>query len=151
MEEIEEYYIGNRLQISKYLCRRMGKPEDAEDVLQNAFYRALKWKHTRRGEKVSSWMYSIIENAIKDYKKKERGQEADFFIEISEEPVSGFAQDIDRFLSNIKSPLKKRVLELYLKDGLKMVEIFRLLNIPYSTVKSIVRRFRDEIKNKGYV
>ena len=96
-------------------------------------------------------MFSIIENCIKDFKKKEKGAEVDYVFDIQEEQDTLVIQDVDKYLASIKKPLKKEVLRLYLVHNLKMVEIYRLMNIPYSTVKTIVTRFRKELKDKGYV
>ena len=149
-KDIEEYYKSNRNALVNYIYRKVGKYEDAEDILHNAFYRAMKWKHTR-GESMEKWMFSIIENCIKDFKKKEKGAEVDYVFDIQEEQDTLVIQDVDKYLDSIKKPLKKEVLRLYLVHNLKMVEIYRLMNIPYSTVKTIVTRFRKELKDKGYV
>lgn len=149
-KDIEDYYKENRGGLVNYINRKVGRYEDAEDILHNAFYRAMKWKHTRV-ERMDKWMFSIIENCIKDYKKRERGADADYIFHIQEEQDTLLIQDVDRYLNSVQKPLKREILRLYLVHNLKMVEIYRLMNIPYSTVKTVVTRFRKELKEKGYV
>ena len=96
-------------------------------------------------------MLSIIDNAIKDFKRKEKGQSADYVFEIVEEQDTLSIRDMDKYIDAIDSPLRKRIISLFVIENMKMVEIYRLLNIPYSTVKTIIRRFKNDIVKKGYV
>ena len=53
--------------------RMMGKPEDAEDVAQEAFLSAYRAFHRFRGEsKVTTWLYRITVNAALMKLRKEK-------------------------------------------------------------------------------
>lgn len=150
---IEEYYKLNRSNLIAYIYKKVKNIEDSEDILHNAFYRALRWNRTFSylNGQIHQWMLSIIDNAIKDFKRKEKGQSADYVFEIVEEQDTLSIRDMDKYIDAIDSPLRKRIISLFVIENMKMVEIYRLLNIPYSTVKTIIRRFKNDIVKKGYV
>ena len=148
MTILGEYYEKSRDSWIKYLESKTRCHEDAEDILHNAFYRALRWEKSYSTSKgiLDSWMGSIINNAIKDYYKNEKGAEVNYVFEIGEINDLLPIRDVDRYIESLKDGVKKEVLELYLKDERKAVEIYRMTDIPYSTVKTVIRRFREEMK-----
>lgn len=62
----------------RFVRSRIGFDGEAEDLLQNSLLRALqRGDELRRGERVVSWFYRILRNAISDhYREKKSGHAA---------------------------------------------------------------------------
>ena len=60
--------------------------ESSEDMVQNVFYRILKYRHTYTGKgEFTSWMYYLAVNVLKDnYKKNKRNSRESDISELSE-------------------------------------------------------------------
>lgn len=56
-----------------FLFHSTGQKESSEDMVQNVFYRMLKYRHTFKGEgKFKTWMYHLARNVLNDYVKKNK-------------------------------------------------------------------------------
>ena len=63
--------LENRTQFLNFLRKRMRHPEDAEEVLQEAFLRGLeKSSEVRDQEKIVAWFYRVLRNCVVDYYRK---------------------------------------------------------------------------------
>ena len=73
--------------VYNFFLRQNGNPQISEDLVQDVFFRILKYKHTYRAEaKFSTWMFSIAHNVKKDqYRKKSHH---DKIVETDEQLVS---------------------------------------------------------------
>ena len=50
-----------------------GRRESSEDMVQNVFFRMLKYRHTFSGEgEFRTWMYHLGRNVLKDFLKKNK-------------------------------------------------------------------------------
>jgi RNA polymerase sigma factor (sigma-70 family) len=60
--------IAERKQFLRFLERRVSSPAAAEDILQNAYLRALEQEgQLRNGESSTAWFYRILRNAVIDF------------------------------------------------------------------------------------
>jgi RNA polymerase sigma-70 factor (ECF subfamily) len=60
--------IAQRKQFLRFLERRVSSPAVAEDILQNAYLRALEHEgELRNGESSTAWFYRILRNAVIDF------------------------------------------------------------------------------------
>ncbi len=60
--------LENRTQFLRFLERRLPSPALAEDVLQNAYMRALEHESSiRAGESTTAWFYRVLRNAVVDH------------------------------------------------------------------------------------
>lgn len=66
--ELREYYSVNFDKLVKRIYRSCGNFHDAEDIVQEAFERALKYKETCK--EVDKWFNTILRNTYKDYIKR---------------------------------------------------------------------------------
>src|ERR1017187_5660047 len=72
----------------RYFLRLTGNREFSEDLVQDVYFRMLKYRHTYRdGNPFTSWMYQVGRNAHLDGVQKRKG-EAPLFEERMEEPAS---------------------------------------------------------------
>lgn len=64
--------------IRAYIARMIGADDEADDLLQETFARALAAKDSFQGEsKISTWLYSIATHACLDYLKSARRRRVD--------------------------------------------------------------------------
>jgi RNA polymerase sigma factor (sigma-70 family) len=133
-----------------YFYMRTKDRQTSEDLVQNVFYRILKYRSRFEGHgEFSSWMYRIARNACADYLNKNRRYvyEDTAILEKGQEnssPEQSFldnerTQILNRALDLLKQD-QKEVLVLSRYQGLKYQEIGDILGCPESTVK--VRVFR---------
>jgi len=60
--------LDRRRQFLRFLERRVSSPAIAEDILQNAYIRALERAgELRKGESATAWFYRILRNAVIDF------------------------------------------------------------------------------------
>jgi len=133
-----------------YFYRQTCRAEVSEDLVQNVFYRILKYRKQFRNEgKFSSWMYAIAHNVFIDHlKKKKRIEYSDDVEDVDIPDTYGLEDQIEK--NEQQQLLKKAIgqlsdeqretLVLSRYHELKYKEIATILNCTESTVK--VRIFR---------
>lgn len=148
---IEEHYIKNRQRLLKKLTFRAGSPEAGEDVLQEAYLRAIKYWRSYNGEGIDRWFSTIVNNALREYKNAEKGHILD---EFDEEEADGTACTIysDQVVAQIydriyrKSPDQREVLILYFQYEYSAKDISEITDFSYAKAHQIIQRFRNELK-----
>lgn len=130
----------------------------SEDLVQNVFYRVLKYRHTYSGEgQFLTWLFHMARNVnIDHYKKTNRvsyqddmqAWEGHLKDDKSADHELGRTQEIDllnRALAQMK-PEKKEILILSKFKELKYEEIGKLLDCSVPAVKVRVHRAMAELK-----
>lgn len=152
---LEAYFKKEYNNLCKKVSRRAGSPENAEDVVQEAFYRALKyWNSYNPETKLGAWFNTILNNACKDKMKDERMAgasvefEEDLFdgVEMSQTDANT-AEHIKKLIRSKGYPLSE-VLRLYYEKGYKSIEIKQILDVEHGTVRQAVWRFKEEVREK---
>ena len=128
---------------------------DAEDVVQDACIRALKYVHSLRGGEARAWFLTIVRNAFYDWLGRNRPAEIvsveDNMIETTIDPAAVDPQQTAirnaemHALSDALAelPLQYReVLVLRELEELSYKEIARIADIPIGTVMSRLARAR---------
>jgi RNA polymerase sigma-70 factor (ECF subfamily) len=144
--------------IYAFVYRFVGNAQDTEDVTQDTFVKA--WKHLkkyRRGERFTTWLFSIARNTAIDRLRKKRGVSfSDFenatgdnaFIAQLTDPKplpdelalkARDAKTLERTLGQIP-PKYREVLLLHYINNFTFNEIGVILKKPAETVKSQHRR-----------
>lgn len=167
-EELADRYTG---EIFGLLFRLTQNREDAEDLTQEVFLRAVRSVKGFRGESdIRTWLYRIAVNAARSRFKwwARRGREKTLSIEgsvrDSESPLaetlpSKTENPEEELLRHEREALLHRALgeigEVYREavvlcdlQGLKYEEISELLGISVGTVKSRIARGRDELRKR---
>jgi RNA polymerase sigma-70 factor (ECF subfamily) len=145
------------------ICYRItNNPDDAEDVLQEAFLSAFRNLQSFKGESsFGAWLKRIVVNSSINHVKKSRilytqlnGHDVEHESEINDNEL---ILEIDR----IKEALQqlpdgfRTVLSLYLFEGYDHREIAEILNISESTSKSqynrAKKRLKEILKERVYV
>lgn len=141
-----------------FLYHSTGQAATSEDLVQTAFYRMLKYRHTFSGEgEFRTWMYHIARNVLTDHaKKNQRVVYREDIQKLSEQ--SAFTPAIDNQLEKSEentalhqalaqlSPEYREVLVLSRFQELSYQEIATILATSEGNIKVRVHRAMKELK-----
>ncbi len=133
------------------------KADASEDLVQNVFYRMLKYKHSFTGEgEFRTWMYHLARNVLNDSVKENRSFNHYDVNDVADRLGGGTLADegLEKqqekdFLHKAMSSLSeehREVLILSRFQDMKYDEIAKVLNINEGTVKVRVHRALGELK-----
>ncbi|CAG5069187.1 ECF RNA polymerase sigma factor SigW [Dyadobacter sp. CECT 9623] len=137
------------------------KADASEDLVQNVFYRMLKYKHTFTGEgEFRSWMYYLARNVLNDSVKQKKGLNHADINDYADSLGGGILADEGFEKQQDKDMLHqamgglsaehREVLILSRFQELKYDEIAKVLNINEGTVKVRVHRALGELKKRFF-
>jgi len=141
-----------------FLFHMTSQREASEDMVQNVFYRMLKYRHTFTGDgEFRTWMYHLARNVLVDHSKQNKRSAQQYDLADVADRVGGGPaaderilkqQDMDT-LHNAMARLSteyREVLVLSRFQELKYDEIARVLNTSEGAVKVRVHRAMNELK-----
>ncbi|HEX4604847.1 MAG TPA: RNA polymerase sigma factor [Candidatus Angelobacter sp.] len=144
----ERYHVP----LFNFYLKLTGNRSTSEDLVQEVFFRILKYRHSYRPETAfRAWMYQIARNARVDHLRKRR-PETTWEPEMSPSvaPVDTAQQSQDAVLLHSAlmriSEDKREVLVLSRFQDLKYEEIAQLLGCEVGTVKTRVHRALQELR-----
>jgi RNA polymerase sigma factor (sigma-70 family) len=141
--------------LSRWLTRN---PDDAQDMVQEAYFRAFKFFDTLRGADSRAWLLTIVRNTCYTWLQQNRPR--DLATPFDEDIHSGESDSADPAtlaLQNASHQMLKRALEelpaefrevVVLRDleGFSYKEIAEIAKIPPGTVMSRLARARERLK-----
>ncbi len=136
-------------QFLRRLCRQ--DVERAEDLAQDTFWKAYRHLRSYRGEgRFLSWLFKI---AYQLFVTEERRRKKVEFTELAVDPAADIVEGeqvvlnhtVNRLLGRLRDEEKAAVL-LHYRHGLTQQEIAAALGQPLGTVKSLIRRAREKMK-----
>lgn len=151
---IEQFYKENYSTLVKRLNRRAGGVENAEDVLQEAFVRALKYKDSFNPERqeIGAWFNAIMNNTLVVHQRQEmQGGATIPYDEQEHEEVYECTSEskllIAELISHIedKSERQRGILHLYFIRDYKVKEIQEVMGGGYRGIQMSIHRFRLSI------
>lgn len=143
-----------------FLARLTNRREVSEDLVQEVFFRMMKYGHSFRGDApFAVWMYQMARNAATDHFRKwrhespmpegteertpgEEGLDAHTQLERNENS-SLLKQALSRLTAE-----KREVLLLTRYEELKLEEVAEILACPVGTVKARVHRALKDLKTE---
>ena len=151
---IELYYQEERKNLINKVKRRAGGEVNAEDVVQEAFTRALKYQNSFDETKrpFEAWFNTILNNALRDFQRQERLYGMN--IELDEEKIDGVDMkeirgvvkgEIRKLIHNQPEP-KATILRLHFNKGYRTREIVDVVDVPLGTVFTTINRFKQEVE-----
>ena len=153
-ELVNNYYRENYDALVKKVKNRAGSPENAEDVVQEAFTRALKYFDSYLPHlQFERWFGVILSNTLKTYQNECRmaGLTKNIDDALDElEPVvpdhikDHFRNHMDK-LSNSKGSYNKEIIRLHILFGYTSKEISELLGISNGAVRNSISAFTKEV------
>jgi len=137
-----------------FYLRLTGKREISEDLVQDVFFRILKYRRTYRGNsQFTTWMFGIARNAQIDYYRKRRrevGLEDEMEEKLRHDPLHGRILERNQQAALLRDALlklpgeKREVLVLSRFQNLKYRQIAEILGCDIGTVKTrVFRAMRD--------
>ncbi|MDJ1467981.1 RNA polymerase sigma factor [Xanthocytophaga flava] len=142
-----------------FLYYMTGKDDASEDLVQNVFFRMLKYRHTFTGEgEFKTWMYHLARNVLADHSQKNKRSVLHEDVQNYSERISSGAgaddsiykeQELTTLYDSLgKLPEEYReILVLSRFQELKYEEIARILNTTEGAVKVKVHRAMNQLKN----
>ncbi|WP_221394902.1 RNA polymerase sigma factor [Dyadobacter sp. NIV53] len=140
-----------------FLYHMTSRDDACQDMVQNVFYRMLKYRHTFTGEgEFKTWMYHLARNVLNDYARQNKSANHADVHELADRLEGGVKADAafenyqdTESLHNAMaglSPEHKEVLALSRFQELKYSEIAKIINISEGAVKVRVHRAMEELK-----
>lgn len=152
-QELEQHYRDSFDRLVKRYAQRAGSFQDAEDIVQHAYYRALLYLDSYNGKDFQCWFGRILTNTLRTTKSSTSGYIFEEFEEGKHEAMlsSGIdAQTLDEIeqLISEKEEHHSEVLYLFFFQGHPVREIVQITDLKYKTVEQIIQRFKKELKAK---
>ena len=157
-ELINEMFQKKMKLIHKYLIKLGCSQDNAEDIVQDTFYKALKYIDGIQVDKLSSWLFRVAINKYYDLcRKNSRHMHLSIDEEIFKESLTD-NKLVEDFILNIEkkeeilkilnsiSNIHKNLLFFKYEMGLSYKEIAELLDINENTVKTYLFRAREQFK-----
>ena len=151
---IEDYYKEKYDDLVRMYSSRAG-PDDVEDVIQEGFYRALKYIHTFNPTyiTVDQWMSGIINNCLKDMLREKRDgaamHDSDHDPTIDDRCPSDTELE-GKILGEIGKQVgaKRHILWLYFKMGYQNKDIHQIVGGSYANVDWATQTFKAAMQSK---
>jgi RNA polymerase sigma factor (sigma-70 family) len=133
---------------------------DAEDVVQDAYCRALKFFHSFRGGDARTWLLAVVRHAAYDWLARNRGRQhaASFTEEVHGQSSEALNPEI-LFQRRVDQQLLRQAIEelsvefrevvvLRELEGLSYQEIAAVAGVPLGTVMSRLARARKQLQER---
>ena len=136
-----------------FIQKRVQNELDAEDILQDVFYKIQTHLHQLRDEdRLEFWLYRITRNAIHDFYRRQniRIESADDLEEVMDESTpSESVEEIGACLKPMINLMPKKYSQALILtefEGLTQKAMAEELNLSWSGAKSRVQRGRARLK-----
>ena len=147
----EKHFKEEYPKIIKRLSFRAGTPEAAEDIVQEAYCRALKYFNSYDGRDFNAWFARIVFRCLVEYKNAEKGYSTDD-PENQEEEAAPCTLEYKTVMSEIydlistKSDVQIEVLTYYFQYEYSAMDISKITPYSYAQAHKIISRFREELR-----
>jgi RNA polymerase sigma factor (sigma-70 family) len=132
---------------------RVGGLINAEDVVQEAFTRALTYANSfnERIASVGGWFNTILNNAAKDFKREERLSGMSTTDEELGEPADTTAYNnemVEKVLEGMDESPYREILRLYFLLGYTPADIAKVTDQRPQSISNAVQRFKNEMRER---
>jgi RNA polymerase sigma-70 factor (ECF subfamily) len=153
-----------KIKLYNFICRMIGDPDQAEDLLQETFIRVYRNRQEHeRIKKFSTWTYTIAANLARDELRRRKRwsfvpleetvqQKSATPLTTTRDPQDDLARaEIRRHILVAMESLNAKYRTAFILrdiEGLSYEEIGEVLSIPLGTAKSRVNRARTELQKR---
>lgn len=145
---LNTHYVENYDKLVKRLSYRAGGIHNAEDVMQEAYARALNYLDSfdPMVKGFGAWFNSVINNSLRDFKSTERIRGMARSLD-KEENLADIAQDqeiIDKLMQEVESiPNEKsrEILKMFVFLGYSAKEVARVVDTNMSNIRRTINEF----------
>lgn len=146
-QQLTEHYEKNFKRLVKKMSFRAGTQWAAEDIVQEAYARALKYIGSfQEGKDFGNWFTTILNNSLYEYQNVERGMVVP---EEVEEPLvelpSGLAEDFRRMMKR-ESKEHQEILHLHFVLDYSAMDVSKITNHTYANSFKVIQRFRNNVR-----
>ena len=143
-DEFEQLYEAEAAVLFSFLAYRTGDRALAEDLLADAFERALRGKYDKRRGSPRTWLYSIALNLLRDHVRRTAAEGRAYAkVEVPSggDPFAGVEHrdELSRALATLSGP-EREAIALRFGSGMTVPEIAKLLDAPLTTIEGRVYR-----------
>lgn len=152
---IEKHFRENYTRNVKRINSRIGHWHTAEDVVTEAYTRALKYFRTFDPtiKEFDAWFNTILNNSLKKIKKEERDR--GIYRPVDEE-VDGYpilksdslSKEVIGAIKTMEDCREKDILMMYYIQGFKTRDISEYLSLGHSNVRMILLRYRTRLEEE---
>lgn len=152
VSDIEKHYRANRNKLVKRMAFRSRSDNYAEDIVQEAYERALKYRKSCTPDQFDQWLNTILNNCLRDYRNVENGHPQDAPYEEDEEEGVACPSYSNQIMKEVyelidtKPLIHQEILNLYFKQEYSAIDISRVTQHSYANCHKVVSRFRQELK-----
>lgn len=154
VEYIEKMWDKYNITLKNYIKQRVYTVQDADDILQNVFYKICYNIHNLKDtQKFQSWMYAIARNSINDFYRLQKYESIyelteDITVEIEDKSAENeeIAQCLKSMIISLPEKYKEAII-LTEFQNLTLKELSDKVGISVSGSKSRVQRARAKLKN----
>lgn len=155
-ELIARIFMDYRQSVFFYVYKRIGKKEDSEDLVQDAYLRLLEYRTMLRPDTVKYFLFTIVRNLVIDYFRRfyKRQEVVDFLQEFSQtktmesdSPV--IIKDLQKQEWNRVRLLPRQRRKIYVMnrfEGKNLSEIASELHLSQRTVENHLFISRKEVR-----
>ncbi len=141
-------------EVSRYVMSRIANQEDAEDVVQEIYFKAWKGLHTLHHEShLQAWLMRIARNEVVNYYKRKRST-LPLALAVEEEPSENFLdyiQYLEPCLVQLP-PMQRRVFVMRQLEGKSYRRIAQELQLSIGALKATyhhaIKKLKKLLKNE---
>jgi RNA polymerase sigma-70 factor (ECF subfamily) len=131
------------LRIYNFLFQMTRDKAVAEDLTQNVFYKAIRYKSSYQGGQFASWIFKIARNLFSDYyQKQKRSQHNVVFERIADEDLDT-SEDKTEDVAHLQTALKRLKAE-----ERELIVMNRLQGMKYDKIAEITGSSEGAVKVK---
>ena len=144
-DDFERLYAAEAQGLFAFLAYRTGDRVLAEDLLADAFERALRSKYDRKRGSAKTWLYAIALNALRDHARKAAAEGRAYARvdvgEVAPDPFAGveIRDELQGALA-VLSPEEREAIAMRFGAALTVPEMATVLGEPLTTVEGRVYR-----------
>lgn len=148
---IESHYKDRYASLVKSMSFKLGNHHLAEDTVQEAYYRAMKYRNSCQPERFDQWFTTVLRNCIRDTLREQEGrpgplEDDDSGTECTSYPNKVMSEIVD--LIQQMEGSQREVLELHFMREYKPIDISRVTDSSYAKTHQIIQRFRNDLKDR---
>jgi RNA polymerase sigma-70 factor (ECF subfamily) len=146
---LAELFERHHRQVFNYFCRITGRRPQADDLVQDVFFRILKYRDTYRPEtSFVAWMYQIARNAHIDSMRRYRPETP--WAENRPEPPSGQLLPDEQIRRDQEVELLRRALEALPVEKRELLILSRFQNLKYEQIGQIIGCEVNTVKQRVF-
>jgi RNA polymerase sigma-70 factor (ECF subfamily) len=142
LDKLGDLFERYNKQLYNFFLRQTKNPQTSEDMVQEAFMRILKYRHTYRGEgKFTTWMFSIAHNAMIDFfRRTKRRSDTVTATDMPEgyEPASEQLNPEEQTVRTSQHELLHKALDRLPENKREALLLSRFQNMKYSEIAQVM-------------